>query len=217
MCIFQKFTSRLFLLTSLLTCFLVVFVPAATAKLFDGPVDRLPVLERVALRQGEVVLEGEKGEYVARILIDTSVDQVWQVLTDYENFEQFLPGVASSELLENNGDRKVTEQINQVNTFIFSTEARVRLAVTESYPQTINFDFVDGDLASLEGNWLLEPVSPTSFQPPNRVLVTHRVQVQPNASAGKSFFYGIYEETLTETLTAIKQEAEKRNFVVNNS
>ena len=214
---FKKSKYQLFVATILLTCFLVSFVPAATAKLFDGPVDKLPVLERVALRNGEVVLAGEKGEYLARILIEGSVDEVWQVLTDYENFEQFLPGVASSELLENNGDRKVTEQVNQVNTFIFSTEARVRLVVTESYPQKIYFDFVDGDLASLKGNWLLEPVSKTSSTPPNRVLVTHRVAVQPNNNAGKSFFYGIYENTLTETLAAIKQEAETRNFLVDRS
>ncbi|MEO1004752.1 MAG: cyclase/dehydrase, partial [Cyanobacteria bacterium J06638_38] len=35
-------------------------------------------------------------------------------MTDYENFAEFLPGVTSSELLENDGDRKVFEQINQI-------------------------------------------------------------------------------------------------------
>ena len=209
---YKQFKSYLYLsLATILTCWLVSFVPPASAKLFDGPIDKLPVLERLALKEGKVVLAGEEGEYMARILIEGSVEGVWAVLTDYENFEQFLPGVATSKLLASDGDRKITEQINQIKTLLFSTEARIRLAMTESYPQNIAFNFVDGDLDELQGNWLLEPVADTSFAPPDRVLVTHKVTVKPNSNAGKSFFYGIYERTLSETLTAIKQEVEARD------
>lgn len=206
----SKRLKRYVILTTIVTCILLSFVPNAKAKLFDSPVDRLPVAERVALKQGEVVLTGEQGKYLAKILIDGSIEGVWQVLTDYENFEEFLPGVADSRLIESNGDRKITEQTNQIKTLIFSTEARIRLAITESYPEKIDFNFVDGDLASLTGKWSLEPVSPTSFAPPNQVLVTHQVAVQPNNNAGKGFFYSIYKTTLEETLAAIKQEAETR-------
>lgn len=194
----------------IVTFTLTVFVPDTAAKLFDGPVDKLPVAQRVALREGNVTLTGEKGQYVCRILVSTDLDSAWQVLTDYENFEEFLPGVAESELMQNDGDRKVVQQINQIKTFIFSTQARVRLAITESYPQQIAFSFVDGDLDSLEGSWLLEPVSPHPSAPPDRVLITHRVNVEPNETLGKSIFYGIYESTLEKTLAAIGDEAEAR-------
>lgn len=196
--------------TGIVTCVLTVFVPDTVAKLFDGPVDKLPVAQRVALREGKVTLTGEQGQYVCRILVNANLDSTWQVLTDYENFEEFLPGVAESELIQNNGDRKIVQQINQVKTLIFTTEARVRLAISESYPQQIAFSFVDGDLDSLEGTWLLEPVSPYPSAPPDRVLITHRVNVEPNNTLGKSIFYDIYESTLEKTLSAIADEAEER-------
>lgn len=206
--LFHKY--RYLIATGIVTLALTVFVPDTVAKLFDGPVDKLPVAQRVALREGEVTLTGEQGKYVCRVLVNSNLDSAWQVLTDYENFEQFLPGVAESELMQTNGDRKVVQQINQVKTLIFSTQARVRLAITESYPQQIAFSFVDGDLDSLEGTWLLEPVSPSPSAPPNQVLITHRVNVEPNKSLSKSIFYGIYENSLEQTLAAIKDEAEAR-------
>ncbi|HHP7232899.1 MAG TPA: SRPBCC family protein [Xenococcaceae cyanobacterium] len=189
-----------------------LFTSQATAKLFNGPVDRLPVLERAALREGKAILIGENGQYTCRILVNGSVETAWQVLTDYNNFADFLPSVENSQLLEQNGDRKVFEQINQIKTLIFTTKSRVRIAVTESYPQKIDFQSVEGDLDTLDGKWLLEPVSPTSSAPPNQVLITHQVKVAPSSTPSLSIFYNIYEDTLEATLVAIKQEVETRSL-----
>ena len=82
----------------------VVFSPTATAKLFDGPVDVLPLEQRVSLRRGELVFLGKSGEYTSRLLLDTSIENIWSVLTDYDNFSQFLPGVISSEIISGDGD-----------------------------------------------------------------------------------------------------------------
>lgn len=187
-----------------------VFTLQATAKLFDGPVDKLPPIERAALREGKVILVGDDGQYTCRILVNGSIDTAWQVLTDYDNFENFLPSVSESALLEQNGDRKVFEQTNKIKTLIFTTKSRVRIAVTESYPKTIVFESVDGDLDSLDGTWLLEPVSPYPSAPPNQVLLTHQVKVKPASTPSRSIFFNIYENTLEATLAAIKQEVEIR-------
>lgn len=208
--ILNKLRFNFFLTSCALAIALNISITSADAKLFNGPVDQLPVLERVALREGKVIIAGEKGDYICRFLVNGSVDTAWQVLTDYNNYELFLPGVTDSQLLEINGDRKVFEQINRVKTFIFTTKARVRMVVTESYPQKIAFNFIDGDLDTLDGTWLLEPVSPYPSAPPNQVLITHRVNVEPNSIPSRSFFYNIYENTLKKTLVAIKEEVEER-------
>ncbi len=187
------------------------FSPVATAKLFDGPVDQLPLEQRVSLRRGELVFLGEDGEYTVRLLVNTSIEDAWQVLTDYDNFAEFLPGVASSELLEENGDRKVFEQINNIKTLIFNIESRVKIATTELYPKQIDFKAVAGDLQALNGKWTLEPVSPYPSAPPDQVLITHKVSVEPEGSPSDSIFFSIYEDRLQETLEAIKQEVEKRS------
>lgn len=190
--------------------FSLIASPPSSAKLFDGPVDRLPVEQRVSLRRGELVFLGSDGDYTVRLLVETTVDDAWRVLTDYENFAEFLPGVASSELVENNGDRKVFEQISKIKTLVFSVKSRVKVAITESYPAQIEFKAVEGDLQSLDGKWTLEPVSPYPSAPPDRVLITHKVSVEPEKSLGDRFFFDIYENRLQETLEAFKIEVEKR-------
>ena len=206
----NKLKLNLWLGTSALAIALNISLNSAYARLFDGPVDQLPVLERVALREGQVLVTGEDGVYTCRFLVDASVDTAWQVLTDYNNFELFLPGVTDSELLETDGDRKIFEQISRIKTFIFSTKARIRMAVTESYPKKIAFNFLDGDLDNLDGTWILEPVSPYPSAPPNQVLITHQVTVEPNSTPSRSLFYNIYKNRLEKTLVAIQEEVEQR-------
>lgn len=212
--IYQLYRKNRFLLLPLLAATAlissIVFSPAATAKLFDGPVDVLPLEQRVSLRNGEVVFLGKDGDYTCRLLVKTSVDNAWQVLTDYEHFAEFLPGVVSSEIVETDGNLKVFEQINNIKTLIFSIRSRVKIASTESYPEQIAFQAVDGDLKTLNGEWLLEPVSPYPSAPPDSVLITHKVTVEPAEAPSDSIFFSIYEDRLQETLLAIKQEAEKR-------
>lgn len=188
----------------------LTFSSVATAKLFDGPVDLLPLEQRVSLRKGELVFLGEGGNYTSRLLISTTMENVWQVLTDYDNFAEFLPGVISCEVLENNGDRKVFEQINKIKTLVFSIESRVTVATVESYPEQIAFKAVDGDLESMDGIWMLEPVSPYPSAPPDSVLITHKVAVEPAKAPSDSIFFSIYEDRLQETLLAIKTETERR-------
>lgn len=200
------------LLTAIALTATMALMPNANAKLFDGPVDKLPVLERAALRDGQVSLQGEKGKYTGRILVNASMDTAWQVLTDYDNFDQFLPEVTESELVEANGDRKVFEQINKVKVFLFDKKSRVRIAVQETYPQTIMFNIVDGDLETLDGTWKLEAVSPYPSAPPDQVLLTHQVEVEPGSIISKSVFFDIYENSLKDTLAAIKAEVEQRDI-----
>ena len=199
------------LLTAIALFSSIVMSPIATAQLFDGPVDLLPLEQRVSLRRGELVFLGEDGDYTCRFLVKTSVDNVWQVLTDYKSFAEFLPGVISSELIENNGDRKIFEQINKIKTFVFSVESRVKIVTVESYPEQITFEAIGGDLETLNGQWLLEPVSPYPSAPPDRVLITHKVKVEPAEVLSDGIFFSIYEDRLQETLKAIQQEVEKRS------
>ena len=190
---------RLFVGLSALLAAAVINSPAAWAN----ELIVLPAPEQTALREGRVFLTGDRGQYTGRILVTAPMDTVWKVLTDYDNFERFFPNVEASQLLESNGNQKVFEQVNVIRAFIFDRKARVRIATTETYPQHITFHLVDGDLKSLEGDWQLEPVSP------NQVLITHHINVDPGSDF-RDLFFSLYEESLENTLKALKQEIEKR-------
>ncbi|MGF1515616.1 MAG: SRPBCC family protein [Elainellaceae cyanobacterium] len=169
---------------------------------------QLTAQEQSALQDGQVSVSGSDGQFTGRVLIDASVATAWQVLTDYDNFDQFLPNIEDSQLLESTGDRRVFEQVNVVRFFPITRRSRVVIASTLSYPQQINFSLVEGDLDELQGSWRLETVSSAAGE---QVLITHEVAVAPKGSGAiRGLFFNTYRNVLEDTLAALKQESERR-------
>jgi len=181
------------------------------AQLFDSPVDRLPAADRVLLRSGKPLVTGEKGSFTGKILLTTTPELAWAVLTDYANFAKFLPNVVSSKVLETNGNRKVIEQEDVRQVFILRVRSRVRSAITETTNQRIEFRRIAGDVPKLEGYWLLEPVAPFKGAKANQVLVTQVVSVQPGSGVPAGTFYNIFKNALNDNLAAIAQEVQRRS------
>ncbi len=167
--------------------------------------EQLTVQETNKLNQGEVVLKGRRGNYQGQVITQGNIETAWAVLTDYNNFAQFLPNIASSKVIADSGDRKIFEQVNVVDLWLFTEEFRVQIEAQETKPQRVNFQQHEGDLKSLQGIWQLEVVSD------ERILITHRVKVEPGSNTEKPFFYGVYESSLEETLKAIALEITKRS------
>jgi len=188
-------------------------VPAVPVRagLFDGPVDRLPVEERVALRNGKTVVTGVEGNYVGKVLVTAKPDVVWSVLTDYENFPKFLPNVVSTKIVGANGNRKVVEQVSERQVFLVSVTSRVRTENTETEKQRIDFRLVDGDLKELQGFWLIEPVSEIPGRDPTQVLITQEVQAKPKGGTPEGMFYDIFKGAIEGNLKAIQKEVNKRS------
>ena len=142
---------------------------------------------------------------MALVLATGDLNTAWSVLTDYNNFAQFLPNIASSKIVLEDGDRVVFEQINVVDLWLFQQEFEVQIEAFKTKPAQVDFKIVDGDLKKLIGRWQLEEVSPGS------ILVSHAVEVEPGSDTEKPFFYGVYESSLEETLQAIALEINKRS------
>lgn len=187
----------------------------AQAQLFNGPVDRLSVAERTALRQGQVVVTGEKGRYVVRTLVTASRDVVWAVLTDYDQFAKFLPNVASSRLLEAQGNRKVVEQIDVRQVLVVKTRSRVLTENVETPKQRIDFRLLDGDLKALRGAWQLEPVAAYPGARPTQILLTQTIEAEPPTSAPSGVFYNVFKRALSDSATAIRTEIGRRSQPAN--
>jgi ribosome-associated toxin RatA of RatAB toxin-antitoxin module len=188
-------------------------VPAVPVRagLFDGPVDRLPVEERVALRNGKTVVTGVEGNYVGKVLVTAKPDVVWSVLTDYENFPKFLPNVVSTKIVGANGNRKVVEQVSERQVFLVSVTSRVRTENTETEKQRIDFRLVDGDLKELQAFWLIEPVSEIPGREQTQVLITQEVQAKPKGGTPEGMFYDIFKGAIEGNLKAIQKEVNKRS------
>ncbi|NER34483.1 MAG: cyclase/dehydrase [Oscillatoria sp. SIO1A7] len=166
--------------------------------------------EETALREGQTIITGEKGKYLAKILIAASPETVWSVLTDYNNLSSFLPNTVSSKIIESADNRWVVEQIDERQ--VLGVTARSRL-VTESIqtPKSrIDFRLIDGDLQSMQGYWQLQELSASNQAKPE-LLLEYSVEAQPNPGIPKIAFYTIFRNSLKPTLNAIREESERRN------
>lgn len=202
---------RLSLITGCLsTISLTAIAPATNAELFNSVVDRLPAQERVKLKNGQAVVTGSKGKYVARVLISTSKDTAWSVLTDYTNTPKFIPNVESSKVVSTNGNQKTIEQIDSRQVFLVTTRSRIVSSITETPKSRIDFRAIDGDLKNLNGYWLVEPVAAYKGAKADKVLITQVVETKPKSGIPSGIFYSIFQESLGKILTAIKKESERR-------
>ena len=186
---------------------LSLFVPL-TANAVPQPnasLTQLPVPEQTTLKAGRVVLTGEKGHYTGRVLVTAPLNTAWNVLTDYNHFKNFLPGVVSSKILQNTGDETIFEQTNVVKVFLFTQKSRLVIAASKHYPSQIDFQLKSGEIKSLNGMWRLALILP------NQVLITQDVTFDPGSAGPRSFVFSIYKNTLADSLKAIKQETERRS------
>lgn len=191
----------------------LLIAPFGTAVALPGQqaknvLNSLPNQERRALRSGQVMMSGANGQFTGRVLIDAPMAETWQVLTDYDNFEEFLPNIANSRLLDVSGNRNVFEQINVVQVLpLVTNRSRIVIESLESYPQQINFSLVEGDLEALQGVWYFDPVV---YAGREQVLLTHEVYIDPGQSSTRGVFFNTYRGVLTNSLRATKIEAERR-------
>lgn len=167
----------------------------------------LSTQEKASLKQGKVVLKGHKGIYLGQVETSGNINTAWQVLTDYDNFERFMPNIASCKIISSKGDRILFEQVNVVDLWLFKQKFTVQIEAIKSKPNQIDFKIVNGDLKKLIGQWQIKAISP------GKVLVSHAVEVEPGDKTEKPLFYGVYESSLEETLKAIAQEITRRSKV----
>lgn len=163
--------------------------------------------EQRELNQGKVILQGNKGDYIGQVITKGKIDRAWEVLTDYDNFQDFLPNITSSKIVVNQGDRKIFEQVNVVDLWLFTEEFTMQIEAQETKLQKVKFRQFKGDLKKLDGTWHIEQLNT------NQILVTHVVKVEPGSNTEKPFFYGIYESSLEATLKAIAEEITKRSQI----
>ena len=175
--------------------------PAAS----KNPLKKLSVREARKLDRGQVVLKGEKGNYLGQVITSGNINTAWEVLTDYDNFDRFLPNISESKIIEENGDRILFEQVNVVDLWLFQEQFTIQIEATKTKPNKVDFKLVDGELKKLLGRWTIEEVEP------GKILIGHAVEVEPGSDTEKPFFYGIYESSLEETLKAIAIEITKRS------
>lgn len=96
---------------------------------------------------GEIAVEAE-----AKIPVCPKI--VWHVLTDYNRLAETVPGLASSRLAHENGEKKL-EQVAEYKTPLFQVRLKTVFRLVETPIRHISFTAIEGDFDRFEGEWTL--------------------------------------------------------------
>lgn len=141
----------------------------------------------------------------AQIQISHPVEQVWQILTDYEALASFIPNLAKSRLLDHPAGGIRLEQVGTQKLLRFNFSARVVLDIEENFPHEINFTLVEGDLKDYSGSWRLEQMK--SARGSTNLCYTARVW--PKRTTPVAIIERRLCSDLRLNLLAIRQRAEE--------
>ena len=133
------------------------------------------------------------------------VDVLWQVLTDYEQLERFIPNLASSELIYREGSVVRLQQVGSQQLLGLRFSAQVQLELTE-YRQDglLKFRMVKGDFRRFEGSWQIR-------QRPEGSSLLYELTVQGCLGMPIGLIEERLRDDLSSNLNAVVQEAHRRN------
>lgn len=151
--------------------------------------------------QTEPVAERQR-QITAKIQISHPVEQVWQVLTDYEALAEFIPNLAQSRLLKHPTGGIRLEQVGSQRFLRLNFSARVVLDLEEKFPDQINFQMVEGDLKAFFGNWRLEPYAHSGK---TGTILYYSVRVWPKRTMPVAIIESRLSSDLRLNLLAIRQ------------
>jgi len=104
-------------------------------------------------------MAGRKRRIVASTDIPFPLEQVWQVLTDYDRLADFIPNLTVSQRIQHPQGGIRLEQVGAQCFLNMKFCARVVLDMLETFPRELKFSMVEGDFRQFEGQWRLDPLA----------------------------------------------------------
>jgi len=137
---------------------------------------------------------------LAFVDIPFAAEQVWQVLTDYDNLSSFIPNLSYSQRLSHPQGGIRLEQIGSQCFLNVKFCARVVLDMIETFPKELKFSMVEGDFRQFEGRWTLEPIVKSQSQ---LTRLSYDLLVQPPRAMPAALIERHIRNDLTRNLRAI--------------
>jgi len=128
---------------------------AITASIAAGLMPTAAARAAIAVeseRQGDAV------DIRASATLKADPATAWRVLTDYDRYTQFIPGLHSSRVVARQGPTVHVEQLGDAAVGPFSVPMRVTFEITEAAPTRLESHAVAGTFHALASSYTLTPV-----------------------------------------------------------
>jgi ribosome-associated toxin RatA of RatAB toxin-antitoxin module len=139
-------------------------------------------------------------EATRSIVIDAPVEKVFQVITDYDHYAEFLPEVRRIHTSDRKGNEvKVHYELEVMKTI------RYTLKMQEHAPARVQWSFVEGEfMKDNRGSWTLEPAGE------GKTRATYAIEMKFGALVPNAIVKVLVETSLPKMLDAFKKRAEGR-------
>lgn len=144
---------------------------------------------------------GRQRQITAKIWIPRPVEQVWQILTRYNELAEFIPNLTQSRQIEHPEGGIRIEQTGSEALLRVKFCARVVLDMVEQFPNQIDFEMVEGDFKQFCGSWTLQPIK-------GGTDLAYSVSILPPRIMPANLIERKLRSGLVANLTAIRQRAE---------
>lgn len=132
------------------------------------------------------------------IVINAPPEKVFDVITQFERYPEFLPEVKRIRVLERrDNEAKVQYEVDVVKTIRYTILAR------SERPKRMSWTFVEGEvMKDNKGSWVLEP------EGEGRTRVTYTVEMALGPLVPKAIINTLVDSSLPRMLDAFKRRAE---------
>lgn len=93
----------------------------------------------------------------ASALLHSDARTAWDVLTDYDHYADFIPGLRASRIVDRRGATVTVEQSGDFMFWLLPVSLDVTFQITEVPPTYLRSHVVAGDLRALDSRYVLTP------------------------------------------------------------
>lgn len=132
------------------------------------------------------------------IVINAPMEKVFDIITQYEKYREFLPEVKEVRTSGRQGNEvNVHYKVEIMKTIQYTIRAK------EERPTRMSWTFVDGEfMKDNKGSWVLEPAGE------GKTKATYTAEMALGALVPKSIVNALVETSLPKMLEAFKRRAE---------
>ena len=139
------------------------------------------------------------------VIIPVSKENIWKILTDYDNLKNFIPNMMESAILVNNGQYKTILQKGKSKFLFFSKTVEITLDIEEQKPDYIQFQIKTGPFHIYRGNWSLTELNL------GETHLTYEAIIKPDFFSTKFIMKKVLKKQFRVSLEAIRIETKRRN------
>jgi len=134
--------------------------------------------------------------------------QAWQVLTDYERLDEFVPDLVSSKVLARGRNEATIEQHSRTGFLFLSLAVRMVVHIAERPPHALDAERLSGDMRHYEAHWTLEPIRHDGGQ---GTRITFHGELEPDFPLPPLLGDAIVQANVKQMVEAVIAEIERRS------